>query len=211
MSRAAQTRGCLVARVSLAGFCTAAAISAASCSGSETHGGDRTPRPGVGPVTYTDRQDDLRVTYPSSWHRAGRSLTPTLVDPEEILSLGTNVLTPGGRNCAQFPENAVANLGPRDALIWVSERAGHPRVRLPPRPAHFRLARPERTELHACVAGRARFSEWPIAFREAGRQFNVFVAIGKPVPGRRRVQAERILDSIELTGPGRSRERGGAG
>lgn len=200
-----------MARLSLVAFCTAAAIIGASCGGSETRGDGGTPGSGVGPVTYTDRQHGLKVTYPSSWHRARRSLTPTLVDPEEVLALGTSSLTPGGRKCAQFPENAVASLGPGDALIWVSERAGHPRVHLPPRRAHFRLDRPERTELHACVAGRARFSEWPIAFRAAGRQFNAWVAIGKPVPGRRRVQAEHILDSIELTGPGRSRERGGAG
>jgi hypothetical protein len=211
MHRAPRTRRCRPARVSLAGLCAAATIAAASCGGSETHGSGETTRSGSGSVTYADRQHDFKVTYPSSWHRARRPLTPTLVDPVEILSIGTTSLTPGGRKCAQFPENAVASLGPGEALIWVSERAGHPRVHLPPRPARFRLVRPERTELHTCVAGRTRFSEWPIGFREAGRQFNVFVAIGKPIPRTPRVQAERVLDSLELTGPGRSGERGGAG
>src|SRR3954452_208307 len=210
MPRAPRNRRCLPGTVSLAGLCAAAAI-AGGCAGSETHGSGEMTRSGSGSVTYTDRQHDLKVTYPSSWHRARRPLTPTLVDPEEILSLGTTSLTPGGRKCAQFPENAVASLGPGEALIWVSERAGHPRVHLPPRPARFTLGRPERTELHTCVAGRTRFSEWPIDFREARRQFNVLVAIGKPIPRTRRVQAERILESFELTGPGRSEERGGAG
>ena len=62
------------------------------------------------------------VTYPSGWALAPETLTPTLTDPSEVFALGTYPLRPGGSGCAQFPTNAIEDLGPTDALVWLADR-----------------------------------------------------------------------------------------
>lgn len=46
--------------------------------------------------TYASDVDDFTVSYPDSWHRAPKRLVPNLLDPREILSLGTGALPVGG-------------------------------------------------------------------------------------------------------------------
>ena len=76
----------------------------------------------VAGATTTNAADGFSVTYPSDWSPASEILTPTLTDPREIFALGTYPLRPGGPNCAQYPVNAIEDLGPTDALIWLAER-----------------------------------------------------------------------------------------
>src|SRR5919198_4472421 len=45
------------------------------------------------------RADGIGYTIPAGWHAAKRSLTPHLVNPHEVLTVGTGSLPRGGR-CA---------------------------------------------------------------------------------------------------------------
>ena len=86
--------------------------------------------------TPTEPPHGLLVTYPNDWMPASQILTPTLTDPREIFAVGTYPLRPGGTNCAQYPVNAIEDLGPSDALIWLAERQ-HVSASVPNRPTDF--------------------------------------------------------------------------
>lgn len=74
-------------------------------------------RDAEGRVTVVEESSGLEVTYPDTWQRAGESLTPSLVWPREVMSLGTFPLRPGGRLCGHMPENALRDMGAADALV----------------------------------------------------------------------------------------------
>lgn len=157
-------------------------------------------------TTYEDRRWGYSVMFPSSWHRAGRSLTPSITDPVEILSLATFPLREGDELCGARGEGALARVPPAGALVTIQERGrgayGGPDF--PPRPAHFRS--------DSELAGR---STWPycavrtgdpplpmldywFGFGDAGRAFHVLVAVGKSAPAEVRRDAFRILDSLRF-------------
>src|SRR5258707_14302926 len=102
-------------------------------------------------VSFQTARYHYSVTYPSSWHRASRSLTPHLSDPHEILTVGTGRLPVGGPRCAQVPVSALEAVGPTGALVSIQERA--PATAdggFPQRPARFGF-RAERLEISACL------------------------------------------------------------
>jgi len=157
------------------------------------------PQPASGWVSYRDDDHGFRVAYPVTWHRATESLTPTLVDPVEILSVGTYELRPGGGRCAQFPR-ALDELGPKDALVSIQEEPslGRPGA-WPPRPTHFG---PEDgtgdDESPGCLSEPKEFFHRWIPFQDRGRGFYAYVAIGREVPAAARREAWAILDSLEV-------------
>src|SRR5689334_898435 len=106
------------------------AVSPAACGG---HGAPVRARVTAG------RGDGIRYVVPAGWHVAGRSLTPYLVNPRELLTAGTGRLPAGGA-CAQNPGAALAAMGPRDVLVTVLERHGSVGA-TPPRPRRFVLPR----------------------------------------------------------------------
>jgi hypothetical protein len=88
-------------------------------------------------VRYQDPAHTFSVQNPQDWHRSEGSLTPDLVDPHEILALGTFDLRPGGPNCAHLPVQALTDLAPGDSLIWVAERERGDVSSYPARPVAF--------------------------------------------------------------------------
>jgi hypothetical protein len=59
---------------------------------------------------------------PPGWHGSRRRLVPKLLDPREILSVGTFPMRPGGGgNCGREPVAAIAAMRPGDALLSVQE------------------------------------------------------------------------------------------
>jgi hypothetical protein len=204
-SRALPAKGaCLLAA---AGF---AALGGSGCApfGNDDSRPGRAPteRTAPGWTVHRDSAAGYRVSYPRTWYRSASSLTPNLRDPKEILSLGTLPLRPGG-GCAQFPTRALTELGPGDALVSLQERAGRPTAEFSPRAIPFRLGRPTRTEISACVP-RLHFEERFIPFRDHGRAFYAIIALGRSAEQETRKDVRRILDSLVFFGPGRSRERG---
>jgi hypothetical protein len=139
------------------------------------------------------------VSYPSSWHRASRSLTPHLSDPHEILTLGTSRLPLGGPRCAQVPVNALEAVGVTGALITIQERApASTDGGFPPRPKHFQLRPTPSLEIPSCLARNERPRMTWIAFRDHGRHFYALIALGRQATSRTREQAERILESLRF-------------
>jgi len=138
------------------------------------------------------------VTYPTSWFRATQQLTPHLSEPHEILALGTYSLRPGGPNCAQFPVNAIRDLGPEDALIWLAERTGPGDA--PPRPESFLSAVSAQgtDESPACLSSKKDFTHRVITFSDAGRVFELYVAYGPSIPASRFAELLAILGALRF-------------
>jgi hypothetical protein len=136
--------------------------------------------------------DSVSVVLSAGWRLASRSLTPKLVAPREVLSAGTGRLPVGGGPVcgdAYLPARAVRALRPGDALVSLQESA--PSRAFPRRPRTFR--RPS-GDLGCAVSIE---SHW-IPFRDGGRGFYAFVAIGRDAAPGTRAAAWRILDSLRV-------------
>jgi hypothetical protein len=149
--------------------------------------------------TFQSVSYHYRVTYPSSWHRASRSLTPHLSDPHEILTVGTGRLPVGGPRCAQVPVSALEAVGRTGALVSIQERSPATADRgFPPRPARFGF-RAERLEISACLASRAKPLLEMVPFSDHGRHFYALVALGRTATVQTRDEALRVLDSLRFS------------
>ncbi len=159
----------------------------------------------AGWTAYRDAERGFEVQFPSDWRRARRSLTPALVAPHEILSLGTGSLrAPGPDGCAQLPVGALDAMGPRDVLLSIQEQAavrrGDPRAygrAYRKAPASLRLARSTRTDELQCVDVE-RQDVWWLTFQTQGRSFYALAAMGREAPQARRSQAQRVLRSLRF-------------
>jgi hypothetical protein len=138
------------------------------------------------------------VSYPATWHRATTALTPQLSDPHEILAAGSYPLRPGAPpHCVQYPVNAIDDLRPTDALVWLAERqAGGP---FPPRRGLFLRSDLRVTdESPACLGEPKVFFHGITAFEDQGRDFEVYVAWGSDAPAKTRRAALAVLDSLQF-------------
>lgn len=122
----------------------------AGCGEAETVGHDTGPRlesserdrgaqsERQGWTSYHDPNWGYTVTFPSGWHRARRSLTPSYTDPVEILSVATFPLREGDELCGD--RGALARVPPGEALVTVQQRGrgAYGGSGFPPRPASFR-------------------------------------------------------------------------
>lgn len=169
----------------------------AACGSSPPSGAERLPS---GWTRYHDRDRGYSVSYPRTWYRAKKTLTPYLAAPREILSLGTYPLRPGGERCAQFPVNALEDLGPADAFLSVLEFSAPPTVLYRRRPAHFSLALGDASEAPDCLTGPVRLVDRLIPFRDGGRAFYAFVVLGRSAPDQTRRAVLEILDSLRFDG-----------
>jgi hypothetical protein len=156
-------------------------------------------------VTFSDSENSFSVAYPSDWTRARENLTPNLSDPLEILSLGTYPLRPGGTSCAEFPGNAVSNLGANDAFITLQEqKPGHPSSFFEPRPTSFGPTDGQSNDEFSagCVNGQTAFEHHWIPFTDQGRNFYAYVALGADVSDSTRAEPWAILDSLQFQSVG---------
>jgi hypothetical protein len=146
-------------------------------------GGSPQPLPSAG-------AHGIRVRLQPGWHVAARILTPRLVNPRELLSVGTFQMRPGGR-CAQSPSTAYSDMGPSDGLITFMERKGHAE-NYQARPAEFRL----RPTPGPGDCAPASVATQMAAFRDHGRIVYAFVALGGRGPQN---EAESILNSLRVS------------
>jgi hypothetical protein len=141
------------------------------------------------------------LTIPDGWHRAAHSLTPTITDPVEMVSLATTPFDRGEGVC-----RALDRVVPGGALVTVQERlhggAGAPGF--PPRPAEFHPRPAVESNSTWPWCGR-RDSDPPrpmdhywFGFSDRGRAFHVLVAFGKDAPEPMRADAFALLDSLRL-------------
>jgi hypothetical protein len=148
-------------------------------------------------TTFRDPVHGLTVSYPPGWQRAEKTLTPRLGDPEEILSLGTYQLRPGGERCAHMPVTALEDLGAEDAFVSVQERSPpYPSEGYPPRSTPFTPT------LHEgggefCVPDPGRLAAW-VSFSDARRAFYVLIAVGPSASDDTRAEVYEILESLRF-------------
>ena len=148
-----------------------------------------------GPIDWRDEERGFTVSYPETWQRAPSPLTPYLSDPLELLALGTYELRPSGDRCAHQPVNAIEDLGPRDVLIVIFERARpYAEGGYPPRQGPPELAGGTG---RFCVPGTNRSDSW-FSFGESGRAFYALIALGENASEETRAQLYAIYESISF-------------
>jgi hypothetical protein len=174
----------------------------------ETQGSARRvdePDPQLGWTTYRDEQHGLSLTVPSGWHRARRNLTPHLIDPREILSVGSYRLRYKRRSRCRVPGcplPALDGFGRGDVLISIQERrhvrrpvdAGFAPRRRPFAHEPMRLRYPSGARWR-CVRRVLGQTTWT-AFSDSGRAFYAFVAIGRAATSASRRDARRVIESL---------------
>src|SRR5260221_9815346 len=162
----------------------------------------------AGPRTYTSERYGYSLALPDGWRRAPRRLVPRLLDPREILSVGTFAMpVGGGGNCGVEPVAALQRMQPGDALITVHEEAetGVMKRRLKEEPLpSLQKSLSElslRRELQAPsehVSATQTIWYGKLDFLDRGRWFGALVYVkGKPRPNRMH-QVHAILEGIRF-------------
>jgi hypothetical protein len=177
-----------------------AALALSGCGATQhaapTQAISRTASPRRAASEYVDRGYAYHVRVPAGWSRAHQSLTPSLVDPREILTVATFPLRLRGGLCAQNP-GALADMGARDVLVTIQERAGTPGPEFVARPKRFTAGMGFPSEATECVR-HPTFSARLIDFRDGPRFFHAIVAIGKSAPADARRAGFAVLDSLRF-------------
>ncbi len=142
-------------------------------------------------------RESIVVSYPSGWTLASEILTPHLADPREIFALGTYPLRPGGTSCAQYPVNAIEDLGPSDALIWFAERK-QVSADVSTRPNDFQTwtAASTADDSEGCLSDPKDFVHHYGEFSDAGRVFDLYVAYGASISPATSSELWGILDGM---------------
>jgi hypothetical protein len=162
-------------------------------------------------TTFDDARRGLSVSLPPGWHRARHNLTPGLIEPREILSVGTYPpRRDGGSRChvPGCPTATLAGMRPTDVLVSIQERLDLP-------DQHFKLtsdagflARERPFELEPrpvdgsgpggrCARRKLAWWAWT-PFGEAGRGFYAFVAVGRDASRRTRREMRLVLDRLSF-------------
>jgi hypothetical protein len=154
-------------------------------------------------TTLTDHGDGFEVTYPEGWIAAEERINDWVSSPREILALATYPLRPGGEAVTdgQVPSNAMDDLGPADAFIWVND-GGSADARVPERPVAS-------GPVTVCGTGRALCPDpegrslgidgvraWWTYFGDHGRLLYVFVAMGED-RFQDPVEAQEVWDVLD--------------
>jgi hypothetical protein len=185
-----------------AAVAAALAVLLVSSIGSATSSATRSPAP-----SHTSKAGGFSLRLPPGWRRAPARLVPDLLDPREILSVGTfSMPVGGGGNCDSEPIAAVRQMKVGDALISVQEvgmsRAmrSHLERSFPPRPARFDLHRAyspaggrQRTSGEGARVGFAR-----LAFRDHGRAFYALVYVKGRATRELRTQVAAVLAGLRF-------------
>ena len=170
----------------------------ASCGGNGEAPAAAVPSASPGTTRFADERRGFEVTFPSDWHRAEDVLTPALIDPSEILSLGTGKPVPNGGSsgCAQHPTASLARVGPRDVFVTVQERRNRTSGEMAAGPPQLAPVTPDASELSACLDHRVPFETYWMPFRSGERGFYAHAAIGDDASPERVAQLQAVLDSL---------------
>jgi hypothetical protein len=154
--------------------------------------------------TYRDDANGFSVQIPPGWQRSQGPLVPNLVNPREIISLGTYTLpsnTSGPACDAQLPLRALQDLGPEDVFLWIVE--SNPAQALSklgstaPRPKHFG-ARGTRT---LDCSSQVFTPGLPVStryFTDRGRTLGTYVVFGENVSQARKAETWHLLDTLRF-------------
>ena len=105
--------------------------------------------------SYGSHRYGFQLELPAGWQPGAARLVPKLLDPLEILSVGTSVLpVGGGGDCDREPVAAIERMRPGDALLSVQEYTVTAAMRSRIGTGGARLASPPRSGNWSC-AGRS--------------------------------------------------------
>jgi hypothetical protein len=133
--------------------------------------------------------------YPPNWHLADRPLTPLLMEPQELVSLGTGALISGDERCPERPQAAVAALGPTDAFLSVLDFVSPSNANPRPKRLFAYLGAVGQTCTHHRPSGVLYRTQ---IFEDRGRVFQVYVAIGDSAGDETRRELAEILNSLTV-------------
>lgn len=154
-------------------------------------------------TTSTINSNAVDYNLPDGWQVAEDRLTPNVGDPREILAAGTFHLLAGGDNCAHMPEAAMESLGPKDALVSLSERLDPVAADFDPRQSSFGplLSGISKGDAYECINPSERDDVgvvvW-LTFRDGNRGFYLLVVMGTDVSDAVRQQTVELLDSLSF-------------
>jgi hypothetical protein len=157
--------------------------------------------------TYDDQADGLTMSFPSSWAMSAGNLTPTLINPRELVALGTYSLNTNTSStlCPQFPAAALDAMGSGDAFISILGGAPSSNSQTDPFPARpaggFDASSGvnlSRTDFLQCLAHPLNGSGRWIPFSQAGRDFYLLAVIGTDASATLRSDVYTILNSIQI-------------
>jgi hypothetical protein len=152
--------------------------------------GSRAEAGGNAAHRVTDTAAGITFAQPGGWHLTMPPISSLSVPRERLLL--TSYRADRGGNCG--PDRAERELPADGALVYLMEyRPSAKRSAFPPRPAHFRLRRADLGN-YECW----RVPSYLIRFRDAGRLFQLHVALGPHATAAHRAQVLRILDSLRF-------------
>jgi hypothetical protein len=144
-------------------------------------------------LVHTD--GDVIVRLGPGWELADENLTPMLTEPGELFSAGTGPMPDGGKDCATVPEAAIEAMAPDDALVSVQEEGGTTEG-FPERPQSFAWEDGQQSTFQSCIEGGASLRGF--RFRDGGRGFYAYVAVGSEASSERVDEALEILNSLVI-------------
>lgn len=134
-------------------------------------------------TTRVDWEDRYAVLYPAEWFAAEESLTPRLLDPRELFTIGSFPMSYEESDCARRPKSAFDAMADDDAFLSIQESTGsgasNPDY---PRRYLFDPNEIEASEGSACA--RSDLDVYWFPFRDSGRYFYALIAVGKDADER---------------------------
>jgi hypothetical protein len=152
-------------------------------------------------LRITDVRHGYSLALPAGWHRAGRNLTPELLDPREILSVATYPLRYKRRARCRIPgcpTPALNGFRATDILMSIQERL---HATTETEDVAIDLERREVVMAgRPASCARARVAWYAFeAFAEARRSLYVLVVVGKRAPATARADLKRLLGSLRFS------------
>ena len=139
-------------------------------------------------TSQTFHAKGVSVRYPSWWHATSARLT-SVTSPVQVLAVASYPLPHDGRGAdGCMPKEALDAMPPDGAFIYGLQYGPLQGEHFPPRPKHFALQNFARFE---CLG-----PSYALHFRQAGRQFQIHVALGPRATAYTRYTVLRILDSF---------------
>lgn len=151
----------------------------------------------VTPATPPEPAPTLSAAIPPGWAQAEQNLTPFLIDPHEVLTVGTGSLPVGtAQDCGIAPGRALAEMGPADALVWVTWAGPVTRPPVPPPPlaAALPTGRERLNLIGSCVPEGFAFDQTTASI--GGQPYFLLVVLGPEVTDDTRSETVQVLDSL---------------
>jgi len=172
--------------------------------------GGSSPSVRVGPSAGDGRRtisSNIEVSLPDGWKRSPTNILPSLMDPQLVFAAATYPLAATDHNCAQIPVNALEQLGPSDAFVWITQRSGpvQPEDGFAARPATITSTSGDdalQGDLPTCLDHPLRGTARTLRMVTNGQALYVNWATGTEISDTRLAELSSILDRFRAVGNG---------